>query len=423
MKQQKQFAISLLGSMGGVAKAFLSILNRSAIDQQDPVHSIIKNSGLYLIDIKQGDLDYYKEFCPHLADNMHLLELDLNNTEQLMEHLRSSNTRLVVDVSCANTIDMLACCNQLGISYINTALENNGTYEGKHLSLTEQYYQFKNIRDTFNHSKAILFSGMNPGIVQWMAVKLMQKHSGHQPLACYIVEHDTSFYKDKNLIQPKTIYTTWSVKSFLEEAVLNRPMFVRNHLPHSIHDEVYAAEYKITLGDKEFYGCLVPHEEVLTLGEMFDFEIGFIYRINEYTTELIQQYLEHADELLQFNKKIIDPADGEVEGEDLIGVLMVYEDREIYMYNSMKNTDVFKEYKTNATYFQVACGVYAGMASLLLDDLPSGAFYVEELATGSKSNYGKYLTYYMNEFVYGENNHSDGLLHERMRKVAKLIEK
>lgn len=194
-------------------------------------------------------------------------------------------------------------------------------------------------------------------------------------------------------------------------------MFVQHHLPLYFYEDVYATEFKVMLGSNEFYGCLMPHEEVLTLGELYDMEIGFIYRVNKYTTELIRNNLSNVDDLWNWKQKVIDPSDGEVEGEDLVGVLLVYKDKEIYMYNTMKSSDIYQKYKTSATYFQVACGLYAGTASLILDNIPAGAFYVDELLINTESNYGKYLTYYMRDFIFGENNSSDGLLHQRMKRI------
>ena len=40
---------SILGSAGGVAKAILSILNKSAQDKNDPIHSFIVNVKFHLI--------------------------------------------------------------------------------------------------------------------------------------------------------------------------------------------------------------------------------------------------------------------------------------------------------------------------------------------------------------------------------------
>ena len=83
----------------------------------------------------------------------------------------------------------------------------------------------------------------------------------------------------------------------------------------------------------------------------------------------------------------------------------------------MKSSDIYPKYKTSATYFQVACGIYAGTASLILDNIPLGVYYVDELLINKQSDYGKYLNYYMKDFNYGENNSTDGLLHQRMKRI------
>jgi homospermidine synthase len=413
--------ITIIGSCGGVARAVLAILNQAAKDKNDPIHHIISKSKLHLIDIKQKNLDYYNELFPNLMDKISLYQIDVMDVTLLKKHLKESNTKVVIDASWADTIEMINCCNDLGVLYVNSALENTLVDEDENLygfPLTERYLRFKNKRDSFTNTKAIVCSGMNPGVVQWMALELMKKNSHKKPKACYIVEHDTSFFANKNLIEPKTIYASWSVECFLDEAILSYPMFIKHRIPLYLYEDVYALEYKVKLGKKEFYGCLMPHEEVITLGNLFDMEVGFIYRVNEYTTELIRNNLDNVDELWDWKQKVIEPLEGEVEGEDLVGVLLVYKDHEKYMYNSMKTNEIFPQYKTNATYFQVACGIYAGLASLIKDNLPLGVYYVDELLLNTKSRYGKYLTYYMKDFVIGKNKNSDGFLHERLKRIV-----
>jgi hypothetical protein len=61
--------------------------------------------------------------------------------------------------------------------------------------------------------------------------------------------------------------------------------------------------------------------------------------------------------------------------------------------------------------------VYAGTASLILDNIPLGVYYVDELLINTQSNYEKYLTYYMRDFTFGENNCTDDLLHQRMKRM------
>lgn len=416
---KEKISITILGSAGGVARASLAILNQSIQDTNDPIHHIIRNSNLHLIDINQKGLNYYHEFFPNLIDKIHLHQLDLKDTNLFRKHLKKTNSKLVIDVSWADTIEMLNCCNDLGVLYINSAFENTMVDEDESLygfPLTERYLRFEEKKDGFSNTTAIINCGMNPGVVQWMAIKLMKENSNNNPLACYIVEHDSSFYVDKTIIEPDTIYTSWSVECFLDEAIFSYPMFINHHILYYLYEDVYALEYKIQLGNKHFHGCLMPHEEVITLGNLFDMEIGFIYRVNEHTTELIQRNLDNVDVLWDSNQKIIDPSNGEVEGEDLVGVLLVYNDHEKYIYNTMKSSEVFPQYKTNATYFQVACGIYAGVASLLLDNFPSGIYYVDELLLKTNTGYGEYLAYYMRDFVIGENKNSDGLLHHRMKR-------
>jgi homospermidine synthase len=416
-KTQSELSITILGSAGGVAKAILAILNQAVQDKSDPIYHIISKANFYLIDINQKEITYYNNLFPNLKGKINLLQFDLKDKKQFYKHLKQTDTKLVIDVSWADTIEILECCNKLGVYYINSALENTMVDEDESLygfPLTERFERFEEKKDNFTQTKAIIGSGMNPGVVQWMALKLLNENNNDKPVACYIVEHDTSFYKNKEVIKPKTIYTSWSVECFLDEAILSYPMFVRNHIPLYMYDDVYASEYKVTLGNKEFSGCLMPHEEVLTLGSLYDMEIGFIYRVNEFTTELIRNNLSDVDKLWDWQQNVIDPSKGEVIGEDIVGVLLVFEDYEKYIYNGMKSSEIYPLYKTNATYFQVACGIYAGLSSLLLDEIPLGVYYVDELLVNTESRYGKYLTHYMRNFVTGENSKSDGLLHERM---------
>ena len=416
----KNTVITILGSGGGVAKSILSILNKSVHDERDPIHHIIKSSRIHLVDNKQKEEDYFHSLFPNLKDHIVLHQFDLKDNDNFINHLKDTKTTLVVDVSWADTVEMLQCCNQLGVNYVNTALENTEVddnedlYEG--FGLLERLRHLEKHKDNILNSSAIIGSGMNPGVVQWMAIELLKGDSSDElPLGCYIVEHDTSFYKDKNVAKENVVYTTWSPECFLDEAILSYPMFMKNHIPLFLYEKVYDVEFKVTLGDKQFYGCLMPHEEVFTLGKLYDMEGGFLYKVNDHTTELIRANIDDLEKIWDFEMKVLDPLDAPLEGEDLAGVLLVYQDKERYMYNVLSNDSIFAQYKTNATYFQVACGIYAALSVMLLDQIPKGAYYVDELLLKTTNHYGDYLTYYMTDFVTGENKHSDGLLHQRMK--------
>lgn len=411
--------ITILGSAGGVAKAILSVLEKSLGDARDPIHSFILHSKILLIDLNQQDVAYYSSFMPRLIQQASLYQFDLTNLERFRLHLSETGTTHVIDVSWADTVDMLHCCDQAGVHYINTALECPAVDEIENLaeySLLERYHVFQEGRKSVANSKAIIGSGMNPGVVQWMAIQLMKKHSGEKPLACYIVEHDDSLYKNRSLLKDKTIYSTWSPECFLDEAILNYPVFMKRRIPFIMQLPVYELEFKVTLGDKQFYGSLMPHEEVLSLGHAFDLETGFIYRVSEYTIDLIRGHLDTIDDLWDWNHQVLDPSVGEVGGQDLVGVLLVYPDKERYMYNVLSSDEIYPIYHTNATYFQVACGIYGALSTLLKDDIPHGAYFVDELLMQTDSRYGDYLSYYMKDFVVGKNPSSDGMLLDRMKR-------
>jgi len=412
--------ISLLGSNGGVAKAVLSIINSSIGDKNDPIHAYMCNCKIHLIDKTKKNIEYFENIFPNLKNHIWFHKFDLRDNDKFKEHLKRTKTTLVIDVSWADGVEMLECCNELSIPYINSAFEIASVDEDESLEgfmLSERYRIFEENRNKFLNTTAVIASGMNPGVVQWMAIEMMKKVPSNSPKACYIVEHDDSFYEDKSLANQDTVYTTWSPECFLDEAILNYPMFVKQHIELVINKQVYEIEFKVTLGDKEFYGCLMPHEEVLTLGKLYDAEFGFIYRVNEHTIQLIRRNLDNTDSLWDNPMKVLDPSEAELEGQDLVGVLLVYNDKEYYMYNVLNNKDIFSQYKVNATYFQVACGIYGALSTVLLDDIPKGIYYVDELLLKTDSNYGKYLSYYMKDFIVGENLVSDGYLLDRIKNI------
>ncbi|GMK40030.1 hypothetical protein PCCS19_30850 [Paenibacillus sp. CCS19] len=411
------FVITVLGSSGGVARALLTLFERSLSDEQSPLHHYLNNAKIHGIDREQKPRSYYREFAPELSSRLKLHQLDLTHAESLKQHCMRTKTQLVIDLSWADTRSMIACCDELGIAYVNTALEDtevDDMPEAEATSLLERIDRFEKVEHTFKQVKAIVCSGMNPGVVQWMAVKMMKENPDQKPRAIYVVEKDDTFYTDRSLVKPKTVYVTWSPECFLEEAISNYPVYSISDATYMLFDDVYNREYTVRLGDLTFSGCIMAHEETIALAEDYELESAFIYRVNDYTTELIQDNLDDIEELWEYDQKLLHPDDGELEGSDLVGVLLVYDDHERYMYNNLKNVDAYAEFKTNATYVQVASGVYAAAAVILLDGIKPGVHWVHDLTESENSRYGDYVTYYLREFVTGTNEGTDGLLLARL---------
>lgn len=410
-------SLTIIGSCGGVAKSLLSILNKSSSDSLDPIHNNLSCCKLNLVDVKQKPLSYYEENFPSIYDKITLYEFDANNINRFIEHLKETQSNYVIDVSFADTVSTLRCCDMLNVTYINSAFESLSVDKDPSLQgfpLQERYKVFESHRNEFKNTTAIICSGMNPGIVQWLAIDLMKREPTKLPTGCYIVENDTSFYEDSSLADKNTLYTTWSTECFLDEAIYSYPAFMKNHNSLFIYDDIYGLEFKVSLGKDVFTGCLMPHEEAITLGKLYNMETGFIYKINDHTTNLIKDNISNLDALWEYPMKVLDPVDGALVGSDLVGILLTYDNTELFAYNKLNNKDIFAKYKTNATYHQVACGLYAALSSLLLDNIPRGIYYVDELLTSTPNNYGKYAKYHIGEITIGKNNFSDGTLLERL---------
>ncbi len=418
-----QVVITILGSAGGVARSILSLLNQTAIEAKAPLNRLIAGSTIHLIDIKQKTKDYYDILFPHLDSKIVLHQMDLSKTEHLTHHLKNTGTTTVIDVSWADTVEMLKCCNDLGVQYVNAAIESTFVDEHENqfqgFALLEKIKLLEQYKNSCSNTSAIIGSGMNPGLVQWMAIELINQTPEEMPCGCYIVEHDTTFFKNKKQAAQNTLYTTWSPECFLNEAISSFPMFMQNHTPLFLYEDVYNLQFNVTLGDKQFSGRLMTHEEVYSLGKLFPFEIGFIYEINEHTSHLIESHLDNVDVLWDYEAHVLDPLKDELEGQDSVGVLLVYSDRECYLYNELRTKDIFNKYQINATYFQVACGLYASLCVLLLDSIPKGTYYVDEMLLNTNNHFGQYVRYHLTDFVTGTNPQSEGLLLQRMTYVSK----
>jgi len=415
-------SITILGSSGGVARAVLSLLNHAAGDPQNPVHERLHNCDIHLVDRRRQRRRDMEQRVPHLSPRIRLHSFDLRDTSRLRRHLRRTKATLVIDVSWADTIEMLACCDELGIPYVNSALENTDVDENEEeyagFPLIERYRRFEQCKSSFRNITAILCSGMNPGVVQWMALEVLKRAPEEKPLGVYIVEEDTSFFADPSAAKPDTLYTTWSPECFLDEAVSSYPMLVQGKTPLVLYHEVYELDFVVRLGEKEFCGRLMPHEEALTLGRLLGVESGFLYKVNDHTTGLIQEHLGRSDDLWEREMAVLDPAAAELDGSDLVGVLVVYPDKERYMYNVIDNKSAYARYGVNATYLQVASGIFGAVASLWNDSLPLGAHYVDELLLNADSRYGEYVTLFLGSYVTGENATTDGTLLQRMRNQS-----
>lgn len=171
--EKEHLILTILGSSGGAARAFLSLLNHAVKDIHNPLYSQLQNCSIHLIDIKQKPQSYFKSMYPALYESFTFHMFDLSDHTLFRNHLQETETSIVIDASLADAVEMLTFCNEAGVHYINTALQLPAIDANEHIkrfSLLERQNFFEDHRHAFTNMTGIICSGMNPGVVQWIAL-------------------------------------------------------------------------------------------------------------------------------------------------------------------------------------------------------------------------------------------------------------
>ncbi|HLD75582.1 MAG TPA: hypothetical protein VI874_01065, partial [Candidatus Norongarragalinales archaeon] len=120
----------------------------------------------------------------------------------------------------------------------------------------------------------------------------------------------------------------------------------------------------------------VLHEENLSISNKYDIPSKFIYAVNQHTMRHLVGLYEKNKNVYRKQVEMGDNTREFLQGADNIGVYLDYPDKRVYYFNSIPNLGVIG---TNATYTQVAVGVFAALYVLLYDALSPGAYFVEDL--------------------------------------------
>lgn len=224
----------------------------------------------------------------------------------------------------------------------------------------------------------IFFTGMNPGCVNTWAAIGVKKFGVPERITEF--EYDTS----KFMKHHKEKMVTWCIPEFIIEVVEDpAEIILGNHKIKSLypnglsHNKDLEPLFKPIFKLKSYpKGCIICHEECVTLGNRWDIKCEFIYSVNQETMQYIKNLynkngkIEEKDLIL--GKNFDDP----LTGSDNIAMRLDYKDRAVYYFNQGINENL-KE--CSGTDFQVTVGVYAALLSLVYDDLPGGIYYPEDL--------------------------------------------
>lgn len=389
--------ILVVGGLGQVSIGIIEIFLKKKF--------LNKNRQLFLLDIIENPdtkkLDFLNNKNIHYIHNDYIYNLEdviLENSIHTIIHL--------VPNSCLpiwNAIEKIP----YRINYIDASVYVLNYHPEflypKHLLLSNFHY-FDYIKNEYPSVKGISSSGMNPGIVNYLFEKYIRKYGIKGLKAAYVIEDDS--YKLKSKLYNDKIYVTWGGDACPAECI-ESPIWFRNNLPYTYKGTRSCdVRFKFHMKGKSHKGMAVIHEECFSLSKKYDIETTFLYSLPEKLVDKIKKYKNEIKDI-----EVLSPLNHEIEGEDTLGIKLVYEDKEI----NITNTTGTQKYVSGVTY-QVSCGVFAALKLILEnEDSINSVDWIDKILDDPIlfDKYGKILDSLL-KFDEEVLNFSEGLLKDRV---------
>ena len=365
----------IVGYNGGVGRAVLSLLQRSA-----PGSRLLEGiDELFLADREPAPI----EGLP--ADWKVLPPTAIESPEALERLVRELELTQVVDLSSIDTIDASRICDEAGASFLCTSIEE---WPGRpSVPTDEAIARLKPPhRPELTQRRHLVGSGANPGIVNALVFAAMEefaRRAGVEPTIEALDLHSILVTEEDTTREPGVRYAddvfpmTWSPGHCLEELFEPRSFVARRGKVVDLAHRPTERMYRARCGDRMIDGMVVPHEETKTLAwRLAGVEFAFVYRIPAAARQALARHPRWDADAPWKHHRLLPVSCAELEGEDRVGVLLCSRRfGELWMGFA---TDVEKglAYGTNATQLQVAAGVVAGWAQL--EGAP-GIHFVEDL--------------------------------------------
>jgi len=364
----------LLGFNGGVGRAVLSLLERS-----EPGARLLSGmEALFLADRapNPGDLPTRGQVLPPIS---------VEAPEALEKLIRDHDLTQIVDLSSIDTIDATKLCDDLGVNFLCTSIEE--WPGGETVPTDKAIARLKPPhRPELTNRRHLVGSGANPGIVNalvFAAIEGFARRVGVEPTVEALDLHSILITEEDTTREPGARYDddvfpmTWSPAHCLEEIFEPRAFAARQGAVVDLHHRPTERFYRARCGDRLIEGMAIPHEETKTLAwRLPGVEIAFIYRIPEAARRALAAHPDWDASSPWRTHRLVPPTSPVLEGKDRVGVLLCSRRfGELWM---GFDTDVErgKPYGTNATQLQVATGVLAGWEQLA--GAP-GIHFVEDL--------------------------------------------
>lgn len=367
--------VLVIGFDGGVGRAVMGALARTGLGHR--ITSAITELVLLDADPSQRRLA--------LPRTRHLSPGTIRSGQDLAEILQTYHIDQVIDLSFLDTHECAKACDALGVSYLNTSVEN---WPGTRLESWPDLVRsiLPGVRPQLERSSVLIGSGMNPGVVNALvpaALQAFAQCTNTDPTpealdiyAILVTEEDTTVDagapEDTN-----TFPMTWSPVQCLEELLMPDAVVARQGVIGGLGHPPYAAQYRARCGDRQIEGMVVPHEEIMTLAQRYrTVEMAFIYRLAPAARRALAAHPEKTRPADWDTYRMYPPACGKLTGSDRVGVLLCSRRfGELWLGHEVA-AEAGQPLGTGATHLQVAAGVLAGWSQL---GARAGLHLVEEL--------------------------------------------
>ena len=277
---------------------------------------------------------------------------DLRSGQNCLDWIRDPgrNWDLIINLTGMMTADILPCCLERSIDYIDAAFEDESIEvpESENPDLYYRHYrELLSLRP--RGSRAMFGFGMNPGIVEHI-------YFSHKPAGPHIaieLEYDSA-EKDGEL------FCTWSPASYFLESVRaakivstrNHPCknfaaVLKNRLPIRLTADGRLRDFQVIPHEESFY--VMRHSpECEAFAFLYQAPLNCQNFLQRKTARISAEDVKSAIPVLQ-----------DVRGEDSVGILFYdYSDNLYWVRNRGDHQRTFRRLGCNATCWQTACGVF-----------------------------------------------------------------
>ena len=364
--------VMLLGSSGGIGRAFMNILA-----QNDISNSIIPHGTKLVLVDRCKDIVVSDQLKKKYAVSF-ISDVNISSHSDLEKLLIQHQINVLIEVADIETIEFVRVCTSLGVLYLNSGYGVwPDVYAREHprCLMLVRALEIRNAiinRGAKSSTGVILGSGMNPGIVNALVERGIQRLANlnfidKNELAAdlkYIIftEEDTTAIPTESKFNDSDFPITWNPQHAFAEFTEQSTGYVSQGRVQWINSRPLDCKFDVVCNDKVINGILVPHEEAVTIGEKYpNVTSGFIYSIPDITA----RHLPKVRNLKLINPVLLVPKNFELDGYDTVGVLLQTTRYGAYWLGYRNYHHEATHYDTNATLMQVAAGVLAGTGILL----------------------------------------------------------